>query len=156
MNSGYGYGWYFWPNPRNIQHLALPSWNPIILHQIKIQYYPHNYGFHICPIPRPLFSLPTICLGSHTVYTRGLFICPGDFTEEGGQESPGWEIAITELGKVLYQGDFNFNFNFITFNKRKIQNGCFPQIALASRGGKQQEGIGLPHSLSNLDKVWRK
>ena len=50
----------------------------------------------------------------------------------------------------------NINFNFITFNKRKIQNGCFLQIALASWGGKWQERMGLPYSLLNLDKVWRK
>ena len=42
------------------------------------------------------------------------------------------------------------------FNKRKIQNGRYPQLALASRGGKRQERIGLHYSLSNLYKVWRK
>ena len=31
---------------------------------------------------------------------------------------------------------------YLLFDKRKIQNGRFPQIALASRGGKRQEKIG--------------
>ena len=35
---------------------------------------------------------------------------------------------------------FAFNFQlYLLFEKRKIQNGRFPQIALASRGGKRQE-----------------
>ena len=42
---------------------------------------------------------------------------------------------------------------YLPLNKRKIQNGRFPEIALASRGGKRQERIGLHYSLSNLDKV---
>ena len=28
---------------------------------------------------------------------------------------------------------------YLQFNKRKMQNGRFPQIALAGRGGKRQE-----------------
>ena len=44
---------------------------------------------------------------------------------------------------------------YLLFDKRKIQNGRFPQIALARRGGKRQERIGLHYSLSNLDKVGR-
>ena len=47
---------------------------------------------------------------------------------------------------------FNFQLYFL-FDKRKIQNGRFPQIALASRGGKRQEKIGLHYSLSNLNTV---
>ena len=36
-----------------------------------------------------------------------------------------------------------FNFNFIYYlTKEKVQNGRFPQIASASRGGKRQERIG--------------
>ena len=42
---------------------------------------------------------------------------------------------------------------YLLFDKRKIQNGRFPQMALASRGGKRQEKIGLHYSLSNLNKV---
>ena len=35
---------------------------------------------------------------------------------------------------------FAFNFQlYLLFDKRKIQNGRFLQIALASRGGKRQE-----------------
>ena len=44
---------------------------------------------------------------------------------------------------------------YLLVDKRKIQNGRFPQIALASRGGKRLERIGLHYSLSNLDKVRR-
>ena len=40
---------------------------------------------------------------------------------------------------------------YLLFDKRKIQNGRFPQIELAGRGGKRQERKG--YSLSNLDKV---
>jgi len=54
----------------------------------------------------------------------------------------------------IFPQNFNFNFQlYLLFDKRKIQNGRFPQTALASRGGKQQERIGLHYSLSNLDKV---
>ena len=37
--------------------------------------------------------------------------------------------------------------------KEKYKMVAFPQIALASRGGKRQEKIGLHYSLSNLNKV---
>ena len=36
----------------------------------------------------------------------------------------------------------NFNFNFITFDNRKIQNGRFLQIALARRGLARREATG--------------
>ena len=41
-------------------------------------------------------------------------------------------------------------------SEEKIQNGRFRQIALASRGGKRHENIGLHYSLSNLNKVRKK
>ena len=71
------------------------------------------------------------------------------FLFEGGSmdRKKSYQTCASELQLQLY---------YINFDKRKIQNGCFPQIALASRGRKRQERIGLHHSLSNLNKVWRK
>ena len=61
---------------------------------------------------------------------------------------------LTEQGSSIFRpGDQSINQLYLLFNKRKIQNGRFPQIALASRGGKRQERIGLHYSLSNLYKV---
>ena len=56
-------------------------------------------------------------------------------------------------------GLLNFNFQFqlyLQFDKRKIQNGRFPQIAFTSRDRKRQERRGLNYSLSDLEENMEK
>ena len=53
--------------------------------------------------------------------------------------------------KEFYKFNFNFNFNFIYYVY--LTKGHFLQIALASRGGKQQKREGFHNSLSNLNKI---
>ena len=48
---------------------------------------------------------------------------------------------------------FKFNFNFIYYLTKENTNGRFPQIALASRGGKRQKREGRHNSSSNLNKI---
>ena len=63
------------------------------------------------------------------------------------------KVKFFYVNYICFQlSTFNFQF-YLLFDKRKIQNGRFPQIALDSRGGKRQEKIGLHYSLSNLNKV---
>ena len=47
-------------------------------------------------------------------------------------------------------------FNFIYYLTKENTNGCFPQIAFTSRGGKRQKREGYHYSLSNLNTKKRK
>lgn len=61
-----------------------------------------------------------------------------------------WVADLDASRKNVWQGIIDFQLYYLT---KENTNGRFPQIVLASRGGKRQKREGCHNSSSNVNKI---